>query len=85
MTLRERLIQFIEQDLLQGAGNAPIGPQDSLIKSGVLDSMAVLGLIGLIEEETGLRVPDEEVQLEQFETITSIEALVVRLRARARG
>jgi acyl carrier protein len=84
MTLRERLLTYIEQDLLEGGGGT-VGPADSLISRGVLDSMAVLGLVACIEEETGLRIPEAEVQLEHFESIAAMEALVERLRARTRA
>ena len=38
-----------------------------------------------IEEETGLRVPDAEVILENFESVSTVDALVHRLRSRIRG
>jgi acyl carrier protein len=84
MTLRDRLFAYVEQELLEGAVGS-VGIEDSLISRGLLDSMAVLGLMACIEEETGLRVPEAEVQLDHFESIAAMEALVERLRERNRG
>ena len=80
-TLREQLCRYIEDQVLHGAPEGTIGPDDSLVERGVVDSVAVLGLITFIEEQTGLRIPDRDVRLEHFETVTAMEALVARLRA----
>ena len=85
MSLEERLCRHIEQELLNGAPAGTIGPRDSLIRRGVLDSMAVLELVSWLEEETGLRISDRDVQLEHFDTVEAMLGLVERLRERSRG
>ena len=85
MSLGERLCAHIEQELLDGAAPGTIGVNDSLIRRGVLDSMAVLELVSWLEEQTGLRISDQDVQLEHFDTVAAMLELVERLRARVRG
>jgi acyl carrier protein len=46
---------------------------------GVLDSLAVLGLIGFIEPEFSIELNPSDVTDENFGTITSIVQLVQRL------
>ncbi|HEY0795900.1 MAG TPA: acyl carrier protein [Acidisarcina sp.] len=46
---------------------------------GVLDSLAVLGLIGFIEPEFSLHLDTSDITDENFATIASIKQLVQRL------
>lgn len=82
MTLTPRLIKFINETLIEDAKASPVGERDSLIQRGVLDSIGLLQIMTFIEQETGLRVPDDEVLPENFETVAQIEELVTRLRDR---
>ena len=80
MTLTKELQSFIKNDLL-GDPNAPeIDENEPLFEKGILDSMGLMQLISFIEERTMLRVPDDEVTRENFETVASIERLVNRLK-----
>ncbi len=44
--------------------------------------MGLLEILTFIEERTGARVPDDEVTLENFQSVASIERLVQRLESR---
>ncbi|HZQ69699.1 MAG TPA: acyl carrier protein [Terriglobales bacterium] len=48
--------------------------------TGVLDSLAVLGLVGFIEPEFSIQLSPSDLTDENFETITSIARLVDRLK-----
>jgi acyl carrier protein len=39
-------------------------------------------LVTFIEQETGIRIPDDEVHPDNFQTIVSMEAMIQRLRPR---
>lgn len=82
MTLGDRLTVFIQQNLVSDESTRPIGQHDSLIDRGVIDSMGLFQLMSFIEQETGIRIPDEEVLPENFETVATMELLVQRLQAR---
>lgn len=84
MTLRDVLKKYIQENLVQQKG-VQIADNDSLVEHGVLDSLALLNLMNFIEEKTGVRIPDDEVLLENFETVASIEQTVDRLRGSGRG
>lgn len=51
---------------------------DSLMESGLVDSMGVLELITFLESEFGIRVPDADVLPENLDTIANIVAFVDR-------
>ena len=83
MVFRDALKRFILENLAP-EGQAAVGDNDSLIEQGLLDSMALMQLIQFTEEQTGVRVPDDQVYGGNFQSIAAIEALVERLRARDR-
>lgn len=58
-----------------------LGYEDSLV--GVLDSLAVLGVIGFIEPEFGIELNPSDVTDENFSSIAAISRLVSRLTGRA--
>ena len=83
MTLSQRLISYIEGNLLVNRDAAPIGEDDSLLERGLLDSISLFELMTFLEQETGVRVPDDEVLPENFESVKAMEALVRRLKERS--
>ena len=82
MPLSQRLLKFIQDTLIEDQKAPPLGEHDSLIQRGILDSIGLLQIMTFIEQETGLRVPDDEVLPENFETVAQIDELVKKLRER---
>ncbi len=72
--------RFILDDLLQG-DRKTISMDEPLISSGVIDSLAMLKLIGFLEQELGLTIGDGEVAPENFETLRNILEFVERKKS----
>lgn len=53
-----------------------VGDSDSLLEAGIIDSMAVLELVGHLEQQYGLTVSDDDMMPENFDTIEAIAAFV---------
>ena len=85
MSLRDALKRFIEEEIVDEDDRVEISHDDPLIERGIIDSMAVMQIVTFIEEETGLRIPDSEVLLENFESVSTVDAMVQRLSARTKG
>ena len=82
MALKADLVRYIQENL---APETAIDDSTALIDKGILDSMGLMQVIMFIEEKTGIRIPDDEVLPDNFQTIGSIESLVDRLgKSRAR-
>ena len=62
-----------------------VGDHDSLLESGVIDSMAVLEIVGHIEQQYGVTVSDDDMMPENFDTIEAIAAFIASRRDGARG
>lgn len=52
--------------------------QDRLISDGWLDSLAAVGLIAHLERSFDLEVADEDLDIENFDSLDAITALVAR-------
>ena len=53
-----------------------INPTTELIKSGILDSLAIIGLVVSLEDEFGVEIADEAVTRENFSTVAAISSLI---------
>jgi acyl carrier protein len=60
-----------------------IGADTELIDEGILDSIAILDLIGFLEDRFNITLPVEEFVPENFRTPAAIAALAARLSGRA--
>ncbi len=67
-------------ELAPGHEPVPVGPDQSLIGDGILDSLALLKLLQFLEERFGIEVEDGDVVPANFETIEQIAAFVERKR-----
>lgn len=80
MDIESAIESFIVKEIMLGDNSTKIDPDESLINSGVLDSLALLRLIAFIEEQFNVTVEDSEVIPENLETINDITAFVVEKR-----
>ena len=78
MDLETAIERFIVDEIMLVDSQTKIDPDESLISSGVLDSLALLRLIAFLEEQLGITVEDSEVIPENFESINEIKAFVDR-------
>ena len=79
----QRVIEtYIVDNILFGDGER-LGPDVSFQKSGILDSTGFLELITFAEEQFGIRIADEEVVPDNFDTLRKMSEFVERkLKAR---
>lgn len=59
---------------------AEFGDSDSLLESGVLDSMAMVEFITYLESEFGIAVDEDDMIPEHFDSVEAIVAYVQRKR-----
>ena len=76
MDVETAIERFVVDELMLGDSNTKIDPNESLISSGVLDSLALLRLIAFLEEQMGVTVDDSEVIPENCETINEIKSFI---------
>lgn len=81
MTLKESLAAYIERNLIDEDRSRGIREDTPLIDEGIIDSMGLMSLVMFIEEQTGIRIPDDEVVPDNFQTVASMERMVRRLQS----
>ena len=73
---------FLIEDVFYDKDLKNLGPDDSLLEKGLLDSLSILKTVTFCEEQFGITIPDDEVLPDHFETVRTIAALVERVRAK---
>lgn len=75
MDIRNELRNFLEA---RAPKNVSFTDAESLLASGVLDSLMMLDLIGFIEKSFGTSVDEDEMMPENFESIDYLVRFVER-------
>ena len=71
-----KLTEFIKSDLARGKGISQIGDTDDLVEAEVMDSLGIMKLILFLEENYSIKISDDDLTLENFSSISSIDSLV---------
>jgi acyl carrier protein len=58
------------------AGGGPVALDTPLLEAGVLDSINLVRLVQFVEERFGLKIPDDHLGPEFFESAASVAAYV---------
>lgn len=74
--IRAALREFIQEKLMSGRASSDVGDDQDLLLSGILDSLGAFSLVFHIEETFGIEVPPQDVTIEHFSTIATIEAYI---------
>jgi acyl carrier protein len=66
------IIKYIQENLLGGKGEIELSSEDDLLGSGLLDSMGVMRLVGFVEETFNIKIPPEDIVIENFIDVKAI-------------
>ena len=77
MQIEQKIRQFIVQNLYY-CKDEPISDEDSFLETGVVDSMGVMELVGFIQSEFGVEVAQQEIVVENFDSIRKLADFVRR-------
>lgn len=74
--LRERVKNFIASNLIVFDDDIEIEDDDNIFKMGYVNSLFAMKLLGFVEKEFRIRVPNEEVNIQNFSSVNNIVNLV---------
>ena len=77
----DRVVGIIREILERRSVNRPVLPDDDLREAG-LNSLDMVNLMLAVEAELDLEIPDADMTLRNFRSISAIETLVASLRSR---
>lgn len=66
------IIKYIQENLLGGRTSIALSPEDDLLGSGILDSMGVMRLVVFVEETFQIKIPPEDIVIENFMDVNAI-------------
>ena len=81
--IAERLERFIRHQFAVADSDTRFGRDVMLFDSGYVDSMGVNEVLVFLETEFGVRIPDEDLLDDRFQTIDGMAQAVARLRTKA--
>ncbi len=73
--IEKLLTERIKNDLLKDPG-CQIGADEPLISSGRIDSLSLVDLALLVEEDFGVHLDDSELNTDYFDTIHQLAELI---------
>lgn len=56
--------------------HSQIDPKISLLENGLIDSVAIVNLINMLEEEYRIQIVDDDMMPENFDSLEGIETFV---------
>jgi len=81
MTNEKELIrQFVIEKLARAKKINHIDDQDNLIENGIIDSLGVMQLVAYLEGTFAVKVKDEDIIPDYFESLDAISNYIERLR-----
>lgn len=79
--IKEAIRQFVLETYLPGESRENLHDDTPLLSSGILDSLAALGLAGFIEDRFGVKLSVYDTSVERFDRIADIASTVERMQA----
>ena len=73
---KEQIKQFILSDLIKDGSATELDNDENLIDSGVVDSLGIMKLVAFLEKSFKIAVSDDEILLDNFETIDAISGFL---------
>ena len=79
--MSESKIRSLMSDLVAAGDLERVNDDQSLLESGVLDSVVMIELIDKLETSFGFAIGEDELTPENFDTVAAIARLVQRKQA----
>ena len=73
---KELIRKFVLQKLAKKEIQVNVNDQDNLITIGVIDSLGIMQLVAYIEETFSVKVKDEDIVPDNFESIEAISLFI---------
>ncbi len=74
--MEEKIVAYVNDQISSNQTDEKIEAQDDLLGGGILDSLGMMRLISFIETEFGIKVPPEDMTIENFINIETITGYI---------
>ncbi len=73
--IKSQVREFV-LEAAQRKGVGDVSDEESLTENGVIDSLAIFRLVSFLEDNFGIRIADEEIVNENFQSVNTIENFI---------
>ena len=73
--------QYIIDNFMYAYPNATLGDDEMLLARGIIDSLGVVELIGFVEQELGVTIPDRDITEANLGSVSAVAQYVAARRA----
>ncbi len=81
--IKTRIKGFILENFLYGESGDAVADDDSFLEKGIIDSTGILELVAFIEETFLVKVADEELVPDNFDSINKLGYFILNKTVRA--
>ena len=78
--MRDKIRYMIESNLNIFSEEVEFSDEDNIFRKGFVDSLFAVQLIGYLEEEFGIRVDNDDLDINNFHSVDKIVGFVERKR-----
>jgi acyl carrier protein len=78
MSVARKVERFVVEEIAVGRGIESVSHDEDLLAADILDSLGIMELVSFLEEQYGIRVSDDDLTPENFQTVDSIVAFIDR-------
>ena len=82
MTDIKNIEKFLLAELAADLGKRSLDPDEDLLEQRIIDSLGILKLVTFLETAHGIRVNDEEIVPENFQSLNSMARFVEQKAAK---
>jgi acyl carrier protein len=76
----EVVLNWVKENVLKDKQGLVLKPETSFLANNVLDSLSFLHLVTFLEQQFSVKVSEEDMSPDNFESAQTVAALVERLR-----
>jgi acyl carrier protein len=76
--IEPQLREFIARNLLYSTEGFAYADEASLLREGIIDSLGVVELVEFVQKQFGIKVDQQEVVPENFDSVARLSAYVQR-------
>jgi acyl carrier protein len=80
MGILEDLERVLVNDIASDLGRKSLGAEEDLLSQGIIDSLGLMKLIAFIESNFRVKVGDDEIIPENFQSLDSMVRLIEKKR-----
>jgi acyl carrier protein len=78
MSVKQQIKTYVAENFMFSSNGFDLDEDESFLEAGVVDSLGVLELVTFVEETFAVKVADEEIVPDNFDSVEKLSAYIER-------